>query len=97
MDITYKIILHEAVVKDDISRLDTVVRERIRNAIRSKLTTDPELYGKPLRKGLKGYRKLRVGDYRIIFRISKREVRIVAIFHRSYGYEWLEKRGGVSL
>jgi len=44
---------------------------------------EPELYGKPLRRSLKGYRKLRVGDYRVIFRIEKHFIKIFVIQHRS--------------
>ena len=40
--------------------------------------------GKPLRYSFKGHRRLRVGDYRIIFRVNltQRIVTIVAIKHR---------------
>jgi hypothetical protein len=31
----------------------------------------PQEYGTPLRKTLKGYWKLRVGDYRVVYKISR--------------------------
>jgi len=43
----------------------------------------PEKYGVPLRKTLKGYWKLRVGDYRIIYKISSNTIYLLAICHRS--------------
>ena len=42
----------------------------------------PELYSEPLRRTLKTYRKLRVGDYRIVLKIEDRVVTILAICHR---------------
>ncbi|MEW6096323.1 MAG: type II toxin-antitoxin system RelE/ParE family toxin, partial [bacterium] len=41
---------------------------RIRKAIEQRLATDPVKYGEPLRRSLQGYRKLRVGDYRVIYK-----------------------------
>ena len=34
--------------------------------------------------------RLRVGDYRTIFFVLEREVRVTEIIHRSKGYRWLE-------
>jgi len=88
----YTIKYHEAVFKEDISRLSKDWKSHIRQAIENKLSTEPELYGKPLRSSLKGYRKLRVGDYRIIFRIEKKTIKIFIIRHRSVVYEIINKR-----
>ena len=41
----------------------------------------PEEYGAPLRKTLKGYWKLRVGDYRVVFRVEGDEITIFGIRH----------------
>jgi len=83
---TFTIRYHEAVAKVDIPRLGKSERGRIQRAIETKLTTHPEQFGKPLRHSLKGYRKLRVGDYRVIFRIEESVVKILAIQHRSVVY-----------
>ena len=82
---------HEAVVKEDIPKLPKINRERIKKAIEEKLTNYPEQFGKPLRRSLKGYRKLRVGDYRVIFRIEKRIVKILIIQHRTIVYNTTRK------
>ena len=92
MALKFSITYHHAVAKDDIPRLSPTWREKIKLTIESRLTTEPELYGKPLRRSLKGYRKLRVGDYRIVFRIEGAVVKIVAILHRSIVYKIVEKR-----
>lgn len=50
---------------------------------------DPIKFGKPLRYSLKGDRRLRAGDYRIVYRIEPeiQTVLIVAITHRKDVYE----------
>ncbi|MEK9160756.1 MAG: type II toxin-antitoxin system RelE/ParE family toxin [Patescibacteria group bacterium] len=92
MAISFEIVYHQKVVKDDIPRLAKSWRERIRDAIEEKLTTSPDFFGKPLRRSLKGYRKLRVGDYRVVFRIQGSKVLILAILHRSVVYQQAEGR-----
>jgi mRNA interferase RelE/StbE len=86
MEVEFEIKYEYAVVTDDIPSLPKVWKKRIRTSIESKLTVAPEVYGKPLRRSLKGYRKLRVGDYRVIFRIADARVLIFAIQHRSVVY-----------
>ena len=86
MEIAHTITYHPAVVFDDIPRLSTAEKNRVREAIELKLQTKPELFGKPLRQSLRGYRSLRVGDYRVVFRIEKKVVRILLIAHRSVVY-----------
>jgi len=78
---------HQQVVRKDIPALPKKEREHIQNAIQEKLTTQPEIFGKPLQHTLRGYRRLRVGDYRIIFRIEGKEVNIFSINHRSGVYK----------
>ncbi len=88
----FELLYQEQVVKTDIPKLSTTDRTRVRHAIENKLSVHPELYGMPLRQSLAGYRKLRVGDYRIVFRISKKQVIIFAIAHRRMVYDMAEKR-----
>jgi mRNA interferase RelE/StbE len=76
----------------DIPLLDERLRARIKNAIESRLTTAPHLYGEPLRKTLRGYWKLRVGDYRVVFKIVGEEVWSLGIIHRKKVYEEIKKR-----
>ena len=88
----FKVVYHYLVVHNDIPKLPNEWKEKVRRAIEERLLTRPDLYGKPLRRSLKGYRKLRVGDYRVIFRIEKNIVRILIIQHRSVVYMEAEKR-----
>ncbi|MBI3046332.1 MAG: type II toxin-antitoxin system RelE/ParE family toxin [Candidatus Harrisonbacteria bacterium] len=89
---TFEIFYHYLVAENDIPKLPTSWKKKIRRAIDSKLATRPDVYGKPLRRSLKNYRKLRVGDYRVIFKIEKSVVRIFVIQHRSVVYAVAEKR-----
>ena len=80
-------------VKDiDLPKLDEKIKNRIRNAVENRLTTAPQQYGKPLKRTLKGYWKLRVGDFRVVFKVVKNEVWILGITHRKKVYEELGKR-----
>ena len=58
-------------------------------AIDERLKTDPIRFGSPLRYGLKGYRRLRVSFYRIVYRIETKSntVIILAIKHRKDIYD----------
>lgn len=87
---------YDSLVRDkDVPRLDAYWRREISAAIQQKLTTKPDLYGVPLRQTLKGLRKLRVGDYRVIYSIEKTTVRIVIIGHRSEVYQEVANRLGL--
>ena len=76
----------ESVVREDIPRLGSA-KSRIKKAIEEKLTRNPVEFGKPLRYSLKGCRRLRVGDFRVIYKIDGKTVLIVKIGHRKEIYE----------
>jgi len=83
---------HPDVKSIDIPLLDVKLRSRIKKAIEIRLMTAPHLYGEPLRKTFRGYWKLRVGDYRVVFKIVAEEVWILGIIHRKKVYEAIKKR-----
>lgn len=87
-----KVVYHPLVLTKDIPHLDSVVRRRVKVAIELKLTTSPETYGEPLRGTLKQYWKLRVGSWRVVYAIRRKEVRVLLIAHRSKVYEEAGKR-----
>ena len=78
---------HPDVREIDLPRINVKMRERIRRAIESRLMTAPQEYGLPLRKSLGGYWKLRVGDYRIVFKVQGEVVYVLGIRHRKKIYE----------
>ena len=78
----------ESVVRDDIPGLATVAKRRIQTAIERKLGSHPVEVGTPLRYSFKGGRRLRVGDYRVIYTIEPPDlVLVVKIGHRRDVYE----------
>jgi len=83
---------HPDVRDVDIPQLNETMKKRIRKAIEERLSTSPHRYGEPLRKTLKGYWKLRVGDYRVVYTVEKNEVWIFAIINRKDVYKKIIKR-----
>lgn len=80
---SYSVEYLDAVIKKDIPSLQKSARILIKKAIEERLMVDPIGFGKPLRYSLKGHRRLRVSDYRVIYRIDAQTniVIIVAIKH----------------
>jgi len=83
----YKINYSDIVVTKDIPRLSAPIKSIIKTAIENKLKINPILFGKPLRYNLKNCRRLRVGDYRIIYQLVDQNVNILAIKHRKHAYK----------
>jgi mRNA interferase RelE/StbE len=83
---------HHEVRAVDIPLLNATLKKRIRKAIEERLMTAPQHYGEPLRKSLKGYWKLRVGDYRVVFKVVENEVWVLGIINRKDVYERILKR-----
>jgi len=86
MSLTWKVLYHPEVDKD-LSRIGKRRAKRVIKAIDEKLLIEPETFGAPLRQGLTGLRKLRVGDIRIVYQVKKKriEVLIITIGQRADG------------
>jgi len=89
MEIKYQIRYLEEVVRKHIPALQKSSKTLIQRAIMERLMVDPVAFGKPLRYSLKGHRRLRVSNYRIIYRIEPeiKMVTIIAIKSRENVYE----------
>lgn len=89
MEETRYIIEYDEGIEEKLRQFPKSIREIIRKSIEKKLTVDPVSFGKPLRYSLKGYRRLRVGDYRVIYKIIDERVivLIIDIDHRKDVYE----------
>jgi mRNA interferase RelE/StbE len=85
--VIYRVEYLESVVEHDIPTLTPPVQKRIRKEIERKLATNPIEFGKPLQYSLKGCRRLRVGDYRVVYVVKGDCVIIVKIGHRREVYE----------
>jgi len=88
----YRLIYHTDVKNADLPKIDNKNKAMIKRAIKERLATQPEKYGSPLRRTLKGYWKLRVGDYRVVFKISGYDIFILGIMNRKSVYSLINKR-----
>lgn len=68
-----------------IRSLHPAVKQRIHHAL-DQLRMQPG-EGKPLQRELAGYRSFRVGRFRIIYRVTAKEIEVVAVGPRSTIYE----------
>lgn len=80
------------VAREDLKSLPKNLQERVVRALEDRLTTAPARYGRRLRKSLRGYWKLRVGDLRVVFEITGSAVTIWAILNRRDVYPEVERR-----
>jgi len=90
--LTFELRYHPDVRDVDIPKLNETLKKRIKRAIEERLSISPHQYGEPLRKTLKGYWKLRVGDYRVVYKVEGNEVWIFAIINRKDVYTKAIKR-----
>ena len=88
----YTLRYHPAVRADDIPKISAEARLRIARSIEARLGADPTHFGVPLGGSLRGYWKLRVGDYRVVFKITDKTVWILAVLHRRDVYERVSRR-----
>ena len=91
---SYHIIYGEEVIREDFPRLAEPIRKRIVKEVGKKLSATPDQFGRLLRGLLKGYRRLRVGDYRVIYRVDSKNASalIVMVMHRRTKYKGVKKR-----
>ena len=75
----HTIVYDERVTRYDIPNVPVKNRLQIKRAIDERLTIDPIGMGKPLSGQWKGYRSLRVGDWRVIYHVEGAEVYIHVI------------------
>ena len=90
----YSILYHPDVLKDDLSRIPNNIKSTFKKAIEQRLLVNPAIYGQPLRQSLKGYHKMRVSDYRVIYKIDKQEIIVFKIGHRKEVYTQVFSRLG---
>ncbi len=89
---TYHLRYHPDVKDRDLPKINRNIQKRIKTAIEQRLLAAPERHSEPLKRTLKGYRKLRVGDYRIVLKLEKEAILILGICHRKDIYERMEWR-----
>lgn len=85
----YLIEFTKKVKEQQLSKIPKTMRQRVLKAIESRLTISPNDVGKPLVKEWREHRRIRVGDYRVIYRVFEDRVLvlIVEIDHRKDVYK----------
>jgi len=79
----YKVVYLDS-VESDLKSLDKPIRKRLLDKIETVLVKDPEGLGKPLTGVFAGFWRYRMGDFRIIYKISRKDILIIVarIGHR---------------
>jgi len=79
VNLTWKIKIHKLVLSEDFKSINYPDQKIILKDIRKKLSLEPEGYGKALSGELKGYWRLRVKDYRVIYKIRQDLIEVLVI------------------
>ena len=90
----FEVVYHQEIKTKDLPGVPKNIQVRIRKAIEDRLLESPVSSGKPLRQSLKGHRKMRVGDYRVIYRVDEdaNKIFILIIGNRKDVYSKIFKR-----
>ena len=73
------IISYHKDVVEDLKSVGSFAAKRILRAIDGKLTQAPLTFGAPLSGNLSIFRKLRVGDYRVVYQVVKNDVTVYVL------------------
>jgi mRNA interferase RelE/StbE len=76
--LAYKVVYLDS-VGQDLKKLDKAIARKILNRIETYLACDPKELGKSLKGEFQGYWRYRWGDYRVIYKISEREILITVL------------------
>lgn len=74
----WEIIYHKD-VDEDLKRVGPAAARRIIKTIDKKLSCDPGKFGAPLSHNLKDFRKLRIGDFRVVYQVVHEKVIIFVL------------------
>ena len=69
----WKVFYHPE-VEEDLTSVGRGAARRIVKAIDKKLTTEPLKFGDPLSGNLAMFRKLRIGDFRVVYQVVENQV-----------------------
>jgi len=79
VSVIWKVKIHRLVLSEDFKSISPPDQKIILRDIQKKLTIDPKGYGQPLLRELKGYWRLRVGDYRVIYKMKQDTIEVLVI------------------
>ena len=75
----WQVEVHRLVWEEDFPKLDPPARLRILKGIRNKLATHPSEFGEPLSGLLKGFWKLRIEEYRVVYAIQQSQLLVLVL------------------
>ena len=75
---TWRILYHHS-VEEDLESIGPSAARRIVKAIDAKLTRSPMDFGAPLSGSLANFRKLRVGDYRVVYQVREKMILVYVL------------------
>lgn len=75
----WQIKIHRLVLEEDFKKITAFKQKIILKAIKKKLSLNPQGYGKPLSGEFSGLWRLRIEDFRVIYRILKQEIVVLVI------------------
>ncbi len=79
-------ILYKSSVERDLNKIGVSIRKRIVEKIEALLAHNPHK-GKQLKGKYKGFWSARIGDYRVVYKISQKDVVVVVVKHRKEAYK----------
>jgi mRNA interferase RelE/StbE len=72
-------VLYHPEVDNDLISVGQGASRRIVKAIDKKLTTEPLKFGEPLSGNLGMFRKLRIGDHRVVYQVIQNKVTVYVL------------------
>ena len=72
-------VIYHPGVENDLKRVGPSAARRILRAIDTKLTRAPMQFGVPLSGNLSEFRKLRIGDYRVVYQVTDTSVTVYVL------------------
>ena len=72
-------VIYHPGVENDLKRVGPSAARRILRAIDTKLTRAPMQFGAPLSGNLSEFRKLRIGDYRVVYQVTETSVTVYVL------------------
>ena len=72
-------VIYHSEVEDDLISVGHGAARRIVRAVDRELTTEPLKFGDPLSGNLSMYRKLRIGDYRVVYQVIEKRVMVYVL------------------
>ena len=77
---------YKSSVRNDLKNLDPPVAKRILDELEAALAEDPDR-GEGLTERLRGLRRYRIGDYRVVYTRTRDGMLVLRIGHRSSVYQ----------